>query len=155
MRQYVTASIAVVLLLLGTLLTAAWGISYWRFFYYNVPTHPVAFQVVSSHGVLIGAEFPTAEWAAPFRYEPDRRLFFLGFGYEHRPAPSGSVRRFFLPHWFLIALLLLYPLYWFRHTEFWLSQKRQRQAYGLCVQCGYDLRASTERCPECGTKITR
>jgi hypothetical protein len=51
-----------------------------------------------------------------------------------------------LPHWFAAAPLALPPLLWLRGYR----RRRRAQRSGLCHACGYDLRASPDRCPERG-----
>ena len=54
-----------------------------------------------------------------------------------------------LPYWLPALLTAVSPVVWF-----WRRQKaKHRQKPGLCRVCGYDLRASPERCPECGTPV--
>jgi hypothetical protein len=56
----------------------------------------------------------------------------------------------------VIALLLLFPTAWRVITSGRRRRiARERAAGGLCVACGYDLRFSTDRCPECGAPVTQ
>jgi hypothetical protein len=49
--------------------------------------------------------------------------------------------------WVLAAMFAVLPAV--RLPGVYLRRKRRRA--GMCMVCGYDLRATRERCPECGT----
>ena len=49
--------------------------------------------------------------------------------------------------WWLAATAAASPGVWF----FGRCLERHRRARGRCRRCGYDLRATPDRCPECGT----
>jgi hypothetical protein len=52
-----------------------------------------------------------------------------------------------VPHWGILSLALLPGIGWL--IKRWVGRRRSRA--GRCPTCGYDLRATPERCPECGT----
>jgi hypothetical protein len=65
-------------------------------------------------------------------------------------VPWYSLR---LPYPLLIGLFALPPLLWLP-GHFRRRRARSRAAAGLCPDCAYDLRGSTDRCPECGRAVT-
>jgi hypothetical protein len=72
------------------------------------------------------------------------RLESLGWAFH---SPVGYAVEFRLA---LLATLFL-PVMWL-FTEL---RTRARQAGNRCVRCGYDLRATPDRCPECGTVVPK
>jgi len=97
-------------------------------------------------------QFSEAEWF------PRVSLFNkAGFYYRDlRYFPPGRVdlaadRTWMAPFWSLILIVWLVPALSLSR----ILRSRHRHAPGVCAHCGYDLRASPERCPECGAAPVR
>ena len=153
--------------------------SLWRF---SSPSSFTYLDFVSGRGIfffqrvradLVGAvpdpsrtldgDPPTSH--APWRSRPVGRWNYgdvwrtLGFRLvTHRTltpsrVPGGSVKGaaviVVVPYWFLAVATAVLPALRARR---WLKRRRARGP-GFCRACGYDLRASRDRCPECGTSI--
>jgi hypothetical protein len=83
----------------------------------------------------------------------------LGFGWDKEVVAKGPPVDYdtdrlestnlvvTLPHAAAALVAGALPAAWVARSTF----RRKRRAAGLCATCGYDLRASGERCPECGT----
>ena len=54
-----------------------------------------------------------------------------------------------VPYWSAVLALAVGPA---ARVYGVLRRARETRA-GLCARCGYDLRATPERCPECGTVV--
>ena len=79
-----------------------------------------------------------------------RGLFGYGWQFSTRFSSSGieTYRALVLPYWPLMApftVVLARDVIGYRRRR-----AARLRAQGRCIGCGYDLRASPDRCPECG-----
>jgi len=108
-----------------------------------------------------GQHWPPEMIWQEFRDDADTRRGLAGFEYARGSAskvadypPTGGgygERRGWLmlaaPIWPLAVLSGVVAAAWLLARR----RDRRRRTGGLCAHCGYDLRATPERCPECGT----
>lgn len=84
---------------------------------------------------------------------PDTILGRMGFETVHStqryPGAALTDRAVLVPWWFVFVVALLITIRW----TFFRERRLHWGKVGRCAACGYDLRESTGRCPECGQVI--
>jgi hypothetical protein len=71
----------------------------------------------------------------------------LGFGVVERSTNVITTKAVVIPYWFLMVCAGAWPGVWVIRS----GRRWRWKRMGRCVWCGYDLRGSAGRCPECGS----
>lgn len=124
----------------------------------NVPKEVTMKMNVAPVGV-------TWTWSNPFVPRSIEHSWGIA-GYQHHfnfqtSAEDGQAKGFRVYSRIFEIRISLWPLAVLPIVaSVWLSRRyrdirrRQRAEQQLCINCGYDLRASPQRCPECGMEFT-
>jgi hypothetical protein len=140
--------VTVASLVLCVATSAAWVVSYFAYDavgFWPSPVERRVYGVVSNHGTIYVASLPEGSGGSRWRWRHDT-------GRVRGPLIAGTAGFAFrrergfvvgVPYWVVCPALVVLPAWrW--------ARRRRSAAPGLCSQCGYDLRATPHRCPECG-----
>lgn len=148
MKRWLFNGLAAVSLVIVLVMSVVWVFSYWKNFDFSLDFDQRSFSLGIVQGrVGIGWSMPVSlNIERPFEVRE-----FLGFEYYVGVAGIyGGIHDLMygttVPAWFVVFIFAILPLIWFRKFR-----KNHAPQIGLCKVCGYDLRATLDLCPECGT----
>ena len=132
--------------------------SYWMADVATRSGSAIDWQFRSNHGCLtISRVWHESASDVPWRASSEpacapSQAGFAGFSHQHIVYDVGIFADFerrdaAVPHWVVSLLLAIPPALWLRAA----ARRRRSRRLGHCGSCGYDLRATPDRCPECGT----
>lgn len=175
MKQLYLNMVAGLLLLVAVLLSIFWVRSYRGVDAYGVfmldaksIQSDIQIGINSNWGRIDGGitklDYPDAEriwkWTAVHYYNPirpDQKVAHLGLDnfhlqktLHHQDQFTINTLLYSVPHWVLVVLFGLWPSVRFARMYRGYKTRNRALIEGRCLSCGYDMRATPEKCPECG-----
>ena len=168
LRKIFLSGLVIVWVLLFVVISVSWFISYKIDYYVELSVQRFGVMTRDEPGRALFAIYKTQQAYIPgrkpfaFRFSTTPRIREglggsefeherLGIAWEkfgsYRGGGTGWAVRF--PYRYLLCVLAMAPLVPLRYAY----KKQKRKRLNLCIYCGYDLRATPERCPECGVVV--
>jgi hypothetical protein len=105
----------------------------------------IVYRSEASHIEEFWPEAPARLWRSDARV-PRTDVRLAGWRYFRGSVDVWHVHALRVPYWGPAVAAAILPVLRLRAWH----RRRSAQRGGLCLKCGYDLRATPDRCPECG-----